>query len=247
LKPSKVNLENQIGHVANLNADRIRIAYAEARDYAEHAVERAIFCGQLLNEAKAASGHGNFMDWLTRNIPEIPHRTATRWMAAAESVMLAVKLPSLITDTPMSVILSSPVDELDDDAQAARQLVFDFLQGKTLRDCIEGVIVGGDDPSAITRSHNGRSLGGAGGDRKDFPVFVARAFDKIASHLDRDLPASQQVKIQAAVQAAVQTWPRWILEVAKEAVVSELRKQAGERASSSPAARDQLHQLSVGK
>jgi hypothetical protein len=55
----------------------------EAKGYASEAVAKAVQCGQLLLQQKAALQHGTWLDWLATNLSEINERTARRYMALA--------------------------------------------------------------------------------------------------------------------------------------------------------------------
>ena len=57
----------------------IRALHNEAHDLAGQAIERAIECGRLLTEAKAALPHGEFGTWLADNCG-FSDRTARRYM-----------------------------------------------------------------------------------------------------------------------------------------------------------------------
>lgn len=72
-------------------AEAIRHAFAEAArlakettGYASKAVSKALECGRLLLEQKAALGHGSWLEWLDANVPEIGDRTARKYMALAK-------------------------------------------------------------------------------------------------------------------------------------------------------------------
>ena len=47
-------------------------------------VVRAIAVGDMLLTIKDAVGHGNWLPWLTSKCPNIPERTARRWMSLAK-------------------------------------------------------------------------------------------------------------------------------------------------------------------
>lgn len=76
----QINLAEQI-RKAFRDANRIA---ADARTVASEAVAKAIQCGQLLLEQKAALGHGSWLEWLDANVPEIGDRTARKYMALAK-------------------------------------------------------------------------------------------------------------------------------------------------------------------
>ena len=50
----------------------------------ERIVGRAIAVGDMLLTVKDALGHGNWLPWLTTKSPNIPERTAQRWMLLAK-------------------------------------------------------------------------------------------------------------------------------------------------------------------
>ena len=58
----------------------------------ERIVGRAIAVGDMLLTVKDALGHGNWLPWLTTKCPNIPERTARRWMSLAKKKeVLAVR------------------------------------------------------------------------------------------------------------------------------------------------------------
>lgn len=207
--------------------ERILAEYREAMRLAKVAVERAIYVGQLLNEQKALVGHGHWLPWLAANCPEISQDTARRWMDAAEAVLTkALKLPPVIEALPLSQVISTPEEELPEAAREARQLVFDFTAGKTIKECLAAVVVEGDEPHRITRAHNGRTQGGSRGeDRKDWPKFVGLHLSDISAHLDhwKQFTGAQVETVEAKFKAAVGKWPSPLLESLKRAIAEELK------------------------
>jgi hypothetical protein len=76
----QINLSEQI-----LAAHAQAHAFAEqAKGYASDAVAKAVECGQLLIQQKAALGHGSWLDWLARNLPEIKRETVRKYMKIAK-------------------------------------------------------------------------------------------------------------------------------------------------------------------
>jgi hypothetical protein len=168
-----------------------------------------MICGQLLAEQRAAmsfchdgksstarnqhSKGNHFTDWLADHCPEIGERTAYRWMELAERCAGAVELGQALSignsvdgieHLPLSHILTAPLEELPEAAREARQLLFDFTSGKTMKECLAGVVVEGDDAHRITRAHNGANAKQTKGDaRKDYPLFTAVKLKDISSHL----------------------------------------------------------------
>ena len=76
--------------LSTVNVGEIRSAVREAlalRDETMALVKRSVAAvaraGALLNRAKAAHQHGDFMAWVKANVLEISYETATRWMKLA--------------------------------------------------------------------------------------------------------------------------------------------------------------------
>jgi hypothetical protein len=65
-------------------AHEIRLAHEAALSAAKYSAERALEAGNLLLEAKASVGHGQWLAWLEKNVG-ISERTAQRYMALARS------------------------------------------------------------------------------------------------------------------------------------------------------------------
>lgn len=71
-------IENEIGQMSNLTLPELAAAIkAELNKLDRKRI------GLLLIEAKKHEPHGGFMKWVRDNVPEINHRTATRWMELA--------------------------------------------------------------------------------------------------------------------------------------------------------------------
>ena len=71
------------GRVVTLATD-IRREHKAAQIGMSDAVMHARRCGELLLQAKVASGHGHFYKWIETNAPEISKMTAWRFMRLAE-------------------------------------------------------------------------------------------------------------------------------------------------------------------
>lgn len=192
------------------------------------------------------------MPWVAKHIPEIHHDTANAWMRAATNVAKALKFGDSIeieaTVIPLSKLLSAPIEELPEGAHEFRQAWFDFTADKTIKDCINGVMVDGDPAHRIDRAINGKMKGGyRGEDRKAFDTFIAVKLSHITSSLVlkrqmpgtattvfstwRKLPAAQQAAIGTAFAAELEMWPSWLVEVIADKAKQELKKSDGERAS----------------
>jgi len=210
--------------------------------------QQCVQAGQVLRELKAnktVCEHGDFLELVDQYIPEISIRTAQTWMRAAESVTKALNLPDVIeidaVVTPLSEIIGADRTKLSKQGAALAQQWFNFTEGKTIKDCIAGVVVDGDDAHRIDRAINGKTKGGAGGDRKDFPTFVARHLRAISSMLlvrkagrpvkERALAADQRTAIAASFNGTFKQMPRWVLENAKETIAQELKLSESERAA----------------
>ena len=84
-------VKNEGGGVHSIDlSEAINVAYAtaqtlagSAREKAQHAIAAAIDCGTLLERQKASLPHGEWLDWLGVNCPEICDRTARRYIRLA--------------------------------------------------------------------------------------------------------------------------------------------------------------------
>ena len=90
-------------------AKRIGESYETALDRAEQAVERAARCGQLLTEAKALVGHGEWLPWLAANVPEIAPRTAQKWMQLGAADLTTIEYTNGI-DRALAAIATPPAN-----------------------------------------------------------------------------------------------------------------------------------------
>lgn len=81
----------------------------EAKGYASQAVAKAIECGMLLIQQKQALGHGSWMEWTTKNLPEIHHNTLGRYMRVAKAAGGTLQLSE-----KSEISNSSPVMNLED-------------------------------------------------------------------------------------------------------------------------------------
>ena len=242
--PAKLGMGHQIGSASDLSRKQlgeafipVRTAVVRALQHVDDSRRVCVQAGQLLRELKARCQHGEFLDLVEEFIPEISARTATTWMRAAESVTRALKFPDAIevdsVITPLSEIIAGDDKKLSKEAKALKQLWFNFTEGKTIKDCIAGVVIDGDADSRIDRAINGKTKGGAGGDRKDFPRFIARHLRCVTSMLvikksgrpakARALAADQRANIGAAFDGALKQWPRWTIEIISQTVRQELK------------------------
>lgn len=176
--------------------------------------QKCLIAGALLNEVKEELPHGDFEEWCRGNLP-VKERTWQVWMRAAANVVKALPgMPRLqalydkaidIEAIPVSEMLTAPEDELPASALAWRQQWLDFTSERTLKECLDGVFVDGDEGHRVDRAINGKLKGGAGGDRKDFPLFVAVKLKDMGSHLAHweGMSETQRTEVKLAVRAAV--------------------------------------------
>lgn len=209
----------------------IRAAVQDALACAESAVMKAIHAGQMLIEIKASLERGQWLTWLTANCPELSEDRAQRWMLAATKTALSAGIQTNSFSLPWSQVLALPAAELPEAERKAQQLFLDFTQNKTLKDCMAGVMVEGDEPHRITRAANGKLLGGSHGeDRKDWPKFVGEKLSDVTSHLGHKLSAAQRTAVGASFDAAMRRWPRWLVELVGEYARREMKLSEEDRA-----------------
>lgn len=204
---------------------QIQAAATAAFQARDNAVAKAVFCGHLMLEQKARLPHGAWLPFLAKHFPQIPHPTATRWMKAAEESLRAIdtELP-----LPASQLLTLPDAELTDECREARQLLLDFSEGKTIKECMAGVLVEGDPSHRLTRAVNGRKLGGHNGeDRKDWPEFIKRKLKAISEHLShwKNFKGGQAEQTEVAFAAAIEQWPSALLETMTKQIREEMKRR----------------------
>lgn len=226
-------------------AERINRAYD---DFCESTVHKALIIGQMLREQCEALCGGaqnnqhtdenkTFSEWLDRHC-RVPRRTGYRWMEMAERA-IAHGLTGLLghaaieaeaieiggEEIPFSVMLSAPAAELPPAAMEARQLLFDFVGDKTMKECMALVVTEGKEAHSITRAHNGKNAPGAGGggDRKAFAEFTAKKLQHITTFVNSNMDPTERAKIIAAADKAPEAWPKWFLTALGKAVSRELK------------------------
>jgi hypothetical protein len=210
----------------------IQAAVADALAMADQAVKKAVIAGRMLAEQKAAVGHGQWLTWLTNYCPSITERRAQRWIEASERALGSFGLSNYPIEATATQLLTMPADALSP-ADAAVQLeFFRWLDGKTIKDCMSGVVVEGDEPHRITRANNGLKHGGSKGeDRKDFPTFIAASLRTIGTHLGHKHTPAQRTAIGASFDAAARSWPRWLVELMAEVAKREAKLSDAQRAA----------------
>jgi hypothetical protein len=155
--PSKKTSE-----LRSLISDHVKQLCREATEACEDASQKCLRAGQALLELKATFGHGDFMEVAAREIPNVTHRTLTTWMRAAENITRALgPVDGAIEIESFSEILSTPDDELPQHAREWKQQWLDFTADKTIKECLNGVLVEGDEAHRVDRAINGKTKGGA--------------------------------------------------------------------------------------
>ena len=232
------------------------------------AVQDCLIAGQALNEARAAltqargrhgtfdtTGDDGFMEFVKKNLPEIHHDTANRWMRAAHKVLRAViggDLPEdepLLSrfDVPVSVLLGDAGDNPTDEQREFRDAWFEFTSNKTIKACLGGVFVDGEDSVRADRAINGATMGGSGGDRKDYPAFALTKLRHISTFFGSwgTMTERQRTEIKDEFAAAIcgeeynlrgrtqhdemvppvrfEPWPEDVCEVALEALRARMK------------------------
>lgn len=252
-------------------AQELREVVLDAIHAIHRSARKAITAGQALNEARSKvtqprgrdgqfhpTDSDGFMEWLEKVVPEIPGRTARRWMEAARNILKA--LPASPDDAqkpnrpdyidiegiPISEVISRDANDLSDAARAWRQTWLDFTQSRTIKQCVEGLFLDDDDIASrrLRNAVNGLTARGAGGsgDRKDYPTFVARKLKEMTGHLVaranrraaphyRNIDGDQKTRIAMSLDNAICAWPKWLLESVRSAAARELKLSDVDRAA----------------
>jgi hypothetical protein len=100
-------------------AQRIKTEHQEIMGAKRNIVERAMKAGDLLIQAKAKAGHGNWLNWLKTNCVGISERTANVYMKLADGrATIEEKLKSAATaDLTINEALRSLVEEAPEAAE----------------------------------------------------------------------------------------------------------------------------------
>jgi hypothetical protein len=227
---------------------RAKQACILANETVKKAVEKCVFAGHALIEWKNGYEHGTFLEMLEK-LQEVSVRTAQRYMVAARNVTKAIGEPPVNESghegLTITEILETADDELPADLREWKAKWFTFLTRRTVNECIAGVMVDGDEAHRIERAINGSTKGGAGGDRKDFSMFVARKLGHACAHLGHweGMTESQRSEIKLVVAAAIgggeqmlkrdgktqwvkfeEGWPEEVCVAALEAIKDRLKK-----------------------
>ena len=230
---------------------RLKWAVTVATEAVDGARQKCLAAGALANEAKARCDHGDFMDWAERNLP-VKHRTLSVWMNAAANVCRAIanrQAPGTeVIDVEASFIISAADADLTEGQREWRQAWFDFTADKTIKECLAGVFVDGDEDHRVDRAVNGKFARGAGGsgDRKDFADFSLRKLRHLNTFFGswQSMTERQRTEIKDEFAAAIcgeefklrgrpgedhttpvrfDPWPEDVCEVAMEAIRARLK------------------------
>ena len=225
----------------------LRIAINDALDSIETSRQKCLIAGQMLNEVQSSLPHGQFQQWLQKHFPQIPDRTARRWALASANIIKV--LPSAPVDIEVSLLLSSPDQELTQPQKEYKQAWFDLTNGKTIKECITGSFVEGEDPAHLGRVLNGKVKGGVGKqkDRKAFEKFAATKLQHLTTFLTsqkksrltgkkhvvgwRKLSPVQQSNIGTAFSLFLESAPPWLLELLADKIKTEAKLNDAQRLS----------------
>lgn len=267
MKNANTPINSPIGHCGQLDVvsvgNAVRQAVLEAIQATNNAVQKCLAAGQAMNEARevicqprshsghfGSAGDDGFMEWLARAVPEIPDRTARRWMRAAANVCRAIadrqSPDSQVIE--VSAVLAAAEGELTAGQREWRQAWFDFTADKTIKECLAGVFVEGDEEHRVDRAMNGKFARGAGGsgDRKDFADFSLRKLRHLNTFFGswQSMTERQRTEIKDEFAAAIcgeefklrgrpgadhttpvrfDPWPDDLCEVAMEAIRARLK------------------------
>ncbi|MGB0579064.1 MAG: hypothetical protein ACPGVU_05115 [Limisphaerales bacterium] len=108
-------------------------AYQRAVQAANGALLQVAACGLLLWEKQRTTKHGEFLPWLDQHCPEVPQRTAYRWIDTAKNLCQVLKLKpeSKHGGLPLHQVLLLPGEQLDGRAAKIRQRVESRIDGRS--------------------------------------------------------------------------------------------------------------------
>lgn len=223
--------------------ERLDMQIGKAGRAARTAVDEAMAAGAMLIEIREqiqfAKGHANqhtpieiqFDKYLDARGERhgVSRATLYRWIGYAEAgrKALAESIDIEAIAVPVSNLLTLPLEELPEEAREARQLLFDWMQDNTISEAARGVVVDGDPSSRITRAHNGKTKGGAGGDRKDYDTFIARKFSDVGSHAKHwdSFSPGQKDKTYGHIANLLSNLPTPLVEAFLKSAKEEMKKR----------------------
>jgi hypothetical protein len=200
-----------------------------------HVLSPLPHCGAT-GRFQAKTEENGWRKWLAAH--SIAKTTADRWMLAAErvarlqlGVRMDMELPGAIDVEgvliPLSQALTAPEAELPERALQFRQGVFDFMRDKTLSEAMVAAIDGESPAHRITRAGAGKMKGGAGGDRKDWPAFIAEKLSDVTGHLKhwRGMSSTQKESVEETLRRVMERWPTPVLEHVRKVAVYQLTRR----------------------
>jgi hypothetical protein len=186
---------------------RARQACAHASIWSRNARRASLIAGQFLIEACAELDHGEKMDAVKREVPDISYDTAARWMDAVGVVKKEIGHPEHDTIEISYILSVGGKREKGLPAWAAkwRKDFFDFTKDKTIKQCLNAVFLDGDESYRLARAINGKTKGGAG-DRKNFPAYIDTNLKFASRHTAhwKSMNAREQTSIRLSVRAYIE-------------------------------------------
>lgn len=240
--------------------NEILVALQNVKRAGEDYAIKALIAGQILLEYKAALPPLSHSETTGKFVAKkeddrigslfdkvgLSRPTGYRYMQAAERVgrvQLGIPMhepyrPVIDIDGAQSLSLShcltAPEKSLPEEALRYRQGVLDFMADHTLGEATRAVLDGDSDAKRITLAAGGKSKGGKGsGDRKAFDVFAKTKLKHLTTFMGQKLTVNQKAQIVAAFDAALETWPRWVVEGIAEKCRTELKLAESDRAARS--------------
>ncbi len=240
-------LEKAVAALPVPGFEQVKNAVETAKKAGIHYTIRALIAGQTLLEYRAAvnyKSHGGTVkvnknkssSEVKRGFDDvleslsIARTTGYRWMEAAQRVAGAVwpHRPPALQDNGLVQIggslvrISALIDPASDSASEAeadeRDRYFALIADKTLKDCLRGIIIDGNDAHAFTRAHNGQRANGAGFNgksRKDFATFMAGHAKLLFGHASHweNMPQPDRTRALAGMMAHAEKAPFEFLDV----------------------------------
>ena len=164
-------------------AQRIKTEHQEIIGAKRNIVERAMKAGDLLIQAKANAGHGNWLNWLKANCVGISERTANVYMKLADGrATIEEKLKSAATaDLTINEALRSLVEEAPE------------AKTNSTGDAGASGSTGGESKTTVTGSGSTKTIGGS---RK-----ASNASDTVDTVTERLIELLKTLETETAIAA----------------------------------------------
>lgn len=218
---------------------KVVIAGQMLREYRDE-MARVCHSGKpSINGRNQHSEGDNFSSWLEAN--GVASRTAYRWMDLADRVArlglginahrdYATVIEIDGAPVALSQVLLTPEKELAGAALKFQQGVLAFMEDKTLSEAMRAVADGASAGKRVTLAAGGMTKGGTRGeDRKAFDIFTKQKLGNLTTYLGHKLTVNQKSAIVTAFGAALEVWPRWVLEALAEKCRTELKRSDADR------------------